>query len=105
METLAYTTMTQDKIIQITCEVCGIQREDVTLPVKTQDVVMARHLVAHFLYWRLNMRLFEIGEILCVSINSLYRPLFTNPISNRIKTEALLRGRYNAILDRLVLKN
>lgn len=97
--------MTKEEIISAVCEVCGIGPEDLLRKTKVQDVVMARHLIAHHLYWRLTVSLSEIAQAIGMNPKSIYKNLFRNPIRNRIKVEPLLRERYNAVHEKLFPKN
>lgn len=92
---------TKDEIINIVCEVCGVAPEDLTTEDRSADVVMARHLIIHHLYWRLNMQPPEIAPIVGMKRPSVYKPLFRNPMSVRVKTEMLLRERYGIIASKI----
>lgn len=89
--------MTKEGIISIVCEVCGVDPSEIKTSSRRGDVVKAKHLIAHFLYHHLNMRIEKIALEVALSKNSLYEPIYHNPAQKRIKIDPLFNELYQAV--------
>ncbi len=96
--------MTKNEIINTVCEVCGVKRDDLTARGREQDVVMARHLAAHYLFYTLGLSMDDIAaEIGVKYARSLYGLLYHNRAQERAQKpwEQLFKKRYDR-LERMI---
>lgn len=89
--------MTKEEIISIVCEVCGVDPSEIKTSSRRGNVVMAKHLIAHFLYHHLNMRIEKIAPEVALSKYVIYGPIFHNPATKRARTDPLFNERLGEI--------
>jgi chromosomal replication initiation ATPase DnaA len=93
--------MTKDEIIRIVCEVCGVEAAHLTRKCKKEDISTARHLIAYYLYSKLNYMPQKIAPIIGTTVAYVYKPLFKNTVQDRAKSDAEFRERLNAVEEKL----
>lgn len=93
--------ITKEQIVNVVCEVCGIVPDDLKRRTKGQDIVMARHFIAHYMFSLLNCPIRMIAQTVGVARNTLYEPLFHNTIADRCSSHALMRERQSVIQEQL----
>lgn len=85
--------MTKEKIIEVSCEVCGVDTAGGRIP----DNAMAMHLAMYFMRWELDMDPENIGAEFGVGKTAVYEHIDPRKVNERRRFEHPFEKRFNSV--------